>query len=237
VRIVDGHRFATEAAGERGPLLVAQCDSRLVLSGIKLAVDAEPDQPVTVLHHLGLPDELVTEVPWAELDHDTVDADHLTSVYVPDLNAPVAVELAQLWELTRTLRAQCPWDREQTHESLRRHVLEEAGEVAEAIDALATGGDDAIAHFEEELGDLLFQVDIHAALATEAGWFTLADVARGIHDKLVRRHPHVFGGAQADSAESVVRLWEEIKQAERSARARRPDGEGDEPGPAAPSGS
>lgn len=222
VRVVDGHRFAVEAAGERGPLLVGQCDSKMVLSEIKLAVDDPPQRPVVVLQRLGLPDEAVIEVMWSDLDR-TVEPDHLTSVFVPELAAPVAVELARFDELVRTLRERCPWDREQTHRSLTRHLVEETYEVIEAIEGLPVTGSDefaaddaaAVDHLEEELGDLLFQVYFHATLATEEGWFTLADVARGIHDKLVHRHPHVFGDIDATSAAEVVANWEEIKKAEK----------------------
>ncbi|MGH9223797.1 MAG: MazG family protein [Acidimicrobiales bacterium] len=210
VRLVDGRRFAVEAAGERGPLLVAQCDSQAVLSDIKLAVDDGP--AVTVLHHLGLADESVRTVPWSELDRD-VSPDHLTALWIPDLAAPVAGEMARFAELVRTLRAKCPWDQEQTHQTLTRHLLEETYEVLEAIVDLEESGD--YAHLEEELGDLLFQVVFHATLAAEDGQFTLADVARGVHDKLVHRHPHVFGDVQADTAGQVMRNWELIKQAEK----------------------
>jgi tetrapyrrole methylase family protein/MazG family protein len=214
VRLIDGHRFGVEAAGERGPLLVVQCDTRSVLSGIKLAVDQGPD--VVVLHHLGLDDESVRPVPWAELDRD-IDADHLTSVYIPVLAEPVAGEVARFAELVRTLRSRCPWDREQTHQTLTRHLLEETYEVLEAIEALDGPGpaDDAFAHLEEELGDLLFQVVFHATLGAEEGRFTLADVARGIHDKLVHRHPHVFGSVEAETPGQVIRNWEQIKKAEK----------------------
>ncbi len=117
-------------------------------------------------------------------------------------------------ELVRTLRRDCPWDREQTHRTLTRHLLEETYETLEAIDAL-DGSPDSIGHLEEELGDLLFQVFFHATLAAEEGWFTLADVARVIHDKLVHRHPHVFGSVEADTAEQVLVNWEQIKKAEK----------------------
>jgi tetrapyrrole methylase family protein/MazG family protein len=207
-RLVDGRRFAVEAAGERGPLLVAQCDSRAVLSDIKLAVDDGPE--VTVLHHLGLPDETIRTLAWAELDR-AFEPDHLTSLWLPQLAPPVGRELVRFAELVRTLRERCPWDREQTHQSLTRHLLEETYEVLEAIDGLPGSA----AHLEEELGDLLFQVVFHATLAGEAGEFTLADVARGIHDKLVRRHPHVFAGTQAETSDAVLRNWERIKQAEK----------------------
>jgi tetrapyrrole methylase family protein/MazG family protein len=220
VRLVDGHRFEVEAAGERGPLLVAQCDSRSVLSEVKLAVedtDGEPPHDVVVLHHLGLPDESVRTVPWADLDR-VIEPDHLTSLYLPAMAAPVAREVARFAELVRTLRQRCPWDREQTHQSLTRHLLEETYEVLEAIEDLdrpRAAADDGFAHLEEELGDLLFQVVFHATLGAEEGAFTLADIARTVHDKLVGRHPHVFGAVQAETAGQVVRNWEQIKKAEK----------------------
>ncbi len=208
-RIVDGHRFAAEAAGERGPLLVAQCDTALVLSDIKLALSdidrAGQESDLVVLQRLGLPDEVVTTLAWPDLDREIV-PDHLTSVWIPALAEPVAGEVARFEELVRTLRQRCPWDRAQTHRSLTRHLLEETYEVLEAIDELERDGDSA--HLEEELGDLLFQIVFHATLAAEEGAFTLADVARGIHEKLVRRHPHVFAGAEMGS-------WEQLKAAEK----------------------
>ncbi len=224
VRLVDATRFGVQAAGERGPLLVAQCWSRQVLSDVKLAVDAEPgaEPAVTVLHHLGLPDESVTTVPWSELDRVVV-PDHLTSLWIPELAPPVAAELARLDELTRRLRRDCPWDRTQTHASLAKHLLEEAYETLDAIDELGraeASGDPgleaaAVDHLEEELGDLLFQVFIHSVLAAEEGRFTVADVARGIHDKLVARHPHVFGDVVARRAGAVESNWEALKKAEK----------------------
>ncbi|MEM9711567.1 MAG: SAM-dependent methyltransferase, partial [Actinomycetota bacterium] len=163
VRLVDGHRFVTEAAGDRGPMLVAHAHARHVLSDIKLAVDDEPDAPVVVLQRLGLPDERITEVPWSELDR-SLEPDHLTCLYLPELGAPVGREVVRLWELTRTLRIECPWDREQTHHSLREHLLEEAHETLEAIDGLDPDepAPAQLDHLEEELGDLLFQVMIHS---------------------------------------------------------------------------
>jgi len=219
VRIIDGHRFAVDAAGERGPLLVAQCDSADVLSDVKLALDAgidsclASDATVTVLQRLGLPDEVVEEIPWAELDRIT--ADHLTSLYIPVLASPVAQELMRFSELVAVLRSECPWDREQTHDSLRRHLLEESYEVLEAIDHLDVESGTGYEHLEEELGDLLFQVLFHSQLASEAGQFTIADVAQNVHDKLRSRHPHVFGDVEAEDADAVVRNWEQIKKAEK----------------------
>ncbi len=216
-RLVDGHRFATAAAGERGPLLVGQCDHRDVLSDIKLAVDQPPGVAVTVLQRLGLAEEAIFEVAWDELDRE-VEADHLTSLWIPRLAAPVGAELLALAEVTRTLRERCPWDSVQTHQSLRPYVAEEAYEVIEAINRLEepTGVDE----LEEELGDLLFQVFIHATLAQEQGWFSLADVARVITEKLVRRHPHVFADTAVSGAAEVVANWDQIKAAERRQHGR-----------------
>lgn len=223
VRLVDGTRFAEQAAGQRGPLLVAQCWSPAVLSDVKLAVgDAMGDEDTaTVLHHLGLPDESVVTVPWHDLDRAVV-PDHLTSVWLPAAGPAVAAEMVALDELVRRLRADCPWDRRQTHASLARHLLEESYEVLEAIDTLAQAGSSgpevragAAGGLEEELGDLLFQVCFHSRLAAEEGWFTLADVARGVHDKLIARHPHVFGDVVAEDAATVVTNWELIKKQEK----------------------
>jgi tetrapyrrole methylase family protein / MazG family protein len=234
VRVINGDAFAVEAAGQRGPLLVAQCWSTSVLSDIKLSPESTPSDPVTVLKHLGLPDEQVWEVPWDELDRSFT-PDQLTSLWIPTFAAPVAAELVRLDELVRVLRQRCPWDREQTHGSLARHLLEESYEALEAIDTLsavdssgesrADGGggarfandeEVAVAHLEEELGDLLFQVYFHAALAAEEGRFTLADVARGVHDKLVSRHPHVFGDVVADTPEELAANWEAMKKSEKN---------------------
>lgn len=217
-RLVDGHRFAVEAAGERGPLLVAQCDSVDVLSAIKLSVEDGPVAPVRVLQRLGLADESCRDVAWDDLDRE-VRPDHLTTLWVPELAAPVGAELVGFAEVVAALRERCPWDREQTHGSLRRYLLEEAYEVLDAIDHLDEAAGAGYEELEEELGDLLFQVYFHATIAAGAGAFTLADVARGISDKLVRRHPHVFGGpgaAVADAA-AVVANWDAAKAAEKAA--------------------
>ncbi|MEZ5410516.1 MAG: MazG nucleotide pyrophosphohydrolase domain-containing protein [Acidimicrobiales bacterium] len=229
VRLIDGHRFAVEAAGERGPLLVAHVHAPWVLSDIKLALDAGDEQRAVVLQGLGTPEERVFEVAWPDLDR-MVTPDHLTSLYLPELAAPVAAELAASVELMARLRRDCPWDRAQTHRSLRRYLLEEAYEVLEAIDRLPTpsdgqgqegsapdelDADDGYELLEEELGDLWFQVLFHAQLAAEAGRFTVADVARTLHDKLVGRHPHVFGDVAVADAGEVVANWERIKQEEK----------------------
>jgi tetrapyrrole methylase family protein/MazG family protein len=213
VRLVDGRRFAVEAAGQVGPLLVGQCDQVHVLSDVKLSVDDGPE--VVVLQRLGLPDESSRTVAWDDLDR-VVEPDHLTSLWIPVLADPVAGEVARFAELVRILRAECPWDREQTHASLTRHLLEETYEVLDAIDHLDVQAGTGFAELEEELGDLLFQVVFHAVLGTEEGQFTLADVARGVHDKLYARHPHVFDpAAGATDVEQLTVDWERRKVEEK----------------------
>ncbi|HLK70637.1 MAG TPA: nucleoside triphosphate pyrophosphohydrolase [Steroidobacteraceae bacterium] len=135
--------------------------------------------------------------------------------------ADAAQALQALLQVMRQLRdpeSGCPWDQQQTFASIAPYTLEEAYEVAAAIDA----GDPQ--QLRDELGDLLFQVVFHAQMASERGWFDFAAVAQAIHDKLVRRHPHVFAGAQAGDARTQSRMWEELKAAERateSAKANR----------------
>ena len=106
----------------------------------------------------------------------------------------------------RQLRAKCPWDKKQTHASLRPYLIEEAYETLEAIDS---GQPDAM---REELGDLLLQIVFHSTLAEERGEFTMDDVVKGINEKMVSRHPHVFGDAEFETAEEVVGQWEEREQ-------------------------
>ena len=212
-RLVDGRRFEVEAAGERGPLLVGQCDQPHVLSDIKLSLDDGPE--VVVLQRLGLPDESVRTVAWDDLDRAVV-PDHLTSLWIPGLAEPVAGELARFHQLVRRLRVECPWDAEQTHASLTRHLLEETYEVLEALEHVdettGVGFDD----LEEELGDLLFQVVFHSVLAAEEGQFTLADVARGVHDKLRARHPHVFDPQPGvNDGAHLAAEWERAKVQEK----------------------
>ena len=109
----------------------------------------------------------------------------------------------------------CPWDREQTHATLRTYLIEEAYEV---LDAMKSGDD---AKFANEMGDLLLQIVFHSQIATEEGRFTVADVIREVHEKMVRRHPHVFGEKRAKDAAEVLRNWEQIKAQERASTKER----------------
>jgi len=132
--------------------------------------------------------------------------------------APPGAAFTRLVEVMARLRGEggCPWDREQTRESLKPYVVEEAYEVLEAIDE----GD--AAKLREELGDLLLQVVFQAQVAREVGEFTITEVIQAIVEKLVRRHPHVFGDASASTAQEVLHRWEAIKRAERQNERRRP---------------
>jgi tetrapyrrole methylase family protein/MazG family protein len=229
-RVVDARAFAAGTAGLGGAMLVAQCDSQFVLSDVKLAllevVDAS--HPVVALQRLGLADELVTHLELVDLDR-SVEPDHLTAVFVDVGGARVGAELVRLVELAERLRGPggCPWDAEQTHASLAKYLVEEAYETLEAVERLppdsppAEVDPDLDVLLADELGDLLYQVVFHSILAGERGAFTIADVARGVHDKLVRRHPHVFGvgdgeGSDQDrSSTDVLETWEQIKRAEK----------------------
>ncbi|HEX5502172.1 MAG TPA: MazG family protein [Thermomicrobiales bacterium] len=231
-QLVDGLELA--AAGEAEPFgggrlplsplrpaLIGQVYSAPVASAVKLALmRLYPDEhPVTVLRGLsaGGAGE-VRAIPLHELDHGA--PDHLTSVYLPALPPECAVRVAQgLQAITARLRAPdgCPWDREQTHRSIRANFLEET---CEALDALDAGDLDA---FREELGDVLLQVYLQSQIAEEAGEFTLEDVYEAIATKLVRRHPHVFGDVVARDSDAVLRNWERIKAAERRAQGARRD--------------
>ncbi len=204
------------------PALVAQVYNRRLASGVKLALSElyPEDWEVTLAQWAGLPDrEVIRRIPLYELDRDE-SADHLTTLYLPPLDPLMATRSPEgLRMIVMRLRAPdgCPWDRQQTHQSLRRYVLEEAYEVAEAIDDL-DGTPETAGKLADELGDLLLQVYLHAEVANQEDAFHLGDVYQFVSEKLIRRHPHVFGDVAVRDAEHVVRNWEAIKREERAAR-------------------
>jgi XTP/dITP diphosphohydrolase/ATP diphosphatase len=126
---------------------------------------------------------------------------------------PTAASLAEAIAIMARLRGPdgCPWDREQTFDSIKRHTLEETYEVFDAIERRAWP------ELKDELGDLLLQVLFYAQMASEAGYFTLEDVAANLNAKLIRRHPHIFAGAEVADSDAVLRNWEQIKQSEKQA--------------------
>ncbi len=223
-RVVDGATLGVADLDVGGALLIAQCDRRLVLTDVKLTLleRLTPDTPIAVLHHLGLGEESVTMIPLVELDR--IEPDHLTSLFVATSRSGEVTELARLLELARRLRAPggCPWDADQSHHSLTRYLLEEAYEVVDAVSHLpaaapagTTPDHPGYPLLLDELGDLLYQVVFHAVLAEETGAFGMGEVAAGIHTKLVRRHPHVFGDVDAMTSDDVMANWEQIKKAEK----------------------
>jgi tetrapyrrole methylase family protein/MazG family protein len=199
-----------------GPVLLYQVHDRQSASRAKLALMRAgfPDEhPVTILRAAGLPDANKTEVPLYLLDRR--EHDHLTSVWVPPLPAESRPHdfdsLRRIVARLRDPESGCPWDLKQTHQSLKKYAIEEAYEVCEAIDS---EDPDALC---EELGDLLLQVLLNAQIASESGTFDLDDICRVHGDKLVRRHPHIFGEAEnfAD-ADAALKSWNAIKAAEKT---------------------
>ena len=196
------------------PALVGQLYSQPLTSALKLTLmNVYPDDhPVTLVHAAGTVGSTATTVPLYELDR-AQQVDHLTTLYVPPLQE-VGGPLAFLSTVAR-LRAPggCPWDQEQTHQSLRPGLLQETYEVLAALDEQ---DDDKLC---EELGDLLMQIAMHAQIATEEGAFTFSNVVNGIDSKLKRRHPHVFGDLDVRDTDEVLRNWEAIKARERDSGA------------------
>ncbi len=192
------------------PTLVGQLYGRRLASGVKLTLmNLLPDHhPLTLVRGAGTESVVVKTLPLYQLDRSD-DIDHLTTLYIPPLPQPGSIETFQ--DTVARLRAPdgCPWDREQTHRSLRSCLLEETYEVLEALD-----NDDPV-KLREELGDLLMQIVLHTQMAIEAGDFDLAQVVRSIDTKIKRRHPHVFGQAVVSDSAQVLHNWEEIKRGER----------------------
>jgi tetrapyrrole methylase family protein/MazG family protein len=225
LQIIDGEEMALAvdaepfAAGQIGldpkrTVLVGQIYNQPLASAVKLGLGRVfPDHHrVLVVTSAGVPGEAtVHEVPLYEIDR--IEVDHLTSVVVPPLAQLDAVRSPDaLTRIVARLRAPggCPWDRAQTHATLRDPILDEAHETVDAIDTEDVDG------LAEELGDLLLLVTMHSQLAEEEGTFRLEDVYEGISRKLVRRHPHVFGDGQATTPDAVVATWEGVEAAERA---------------------
>ncbi len=247
LRIIDAQDFG--AVGEAGayPLMITQVYSRLVAGDLKIALmdKLSDDYVIYFLRNLGLPNEECRAIKLFELDRQP-QIDHLTSVYVPpevseaepisfgeggeDASQPEEAltpttgfddtDIQPLVDVMRVLREPggCPWNREQTHASIRSNMIEEVYEYLEAVDADDTAG------MREELGDVLMQIVFHARMAEEAGRFDLQDVIDEVVDKLIRRHPHVFGDTVVQGSDDVLRNWEAIKKEEKTERKHILDG-------------
>ena len=218
--IVDGLRLEQQRPNPEKGNVIIQAYSRMVLSEIKLSLmEYYPDQhPVAVVTAAGVPgQERLDRLPLYQLDR-VQEVNHLTSVYVPPLEGPATgrccYPLDPLVEVMARLRGidGCPWDREQDHLSLRKYILEEAYEVIEALDS------QDMYNTCEELGDLLLQIVFHAQIASEGGRFNINDVVGGITEKMIRRHPHVFGGVKVENSAEVLLNWAAIKELEKPGR-------------------
>jgi len=193
------------------PALVGQVYNISIASDLKLTLmNQYPDaHPVVLLHGAGLPEAQREAVPLYELDHSPHIA-HLTTLYIPPLPQASSIEAFQ--ETIAHLRAPegCPWDRKQTHQSLRPYLLEETYEV---LDALDSGDLDAL---QEELGDLLLQVVLHSQIAVDDGTFKMADIVAGVNAKIIRRHPHVWGEVEVHTVDDLKQVWDAQKKAEKT---------------------
>jgi len=218
---IDGFQFIDATAFDpsdvtyRQHTIFCQVYDQMVASNVKLTLleDLPPSFEVAIIDRAGTPEEVVRYLPIEELDREVWQS-NLMVVYVPPVDDAL---LHHQWNTLRDVIAilrgpdGCPWDQKQTHESLRKYALEEVYELIEAIDA---GDDDAII---AELGDVLLQVMLHSQIGEDNGYFTINDVIKSTTDKMIRRHPHVFGGAIFSSEEELKQAWEMIKQQEKGA--------------------
>ncbi|SHI96563.1 tetrapyrrole methylase family protein / MazG family protein [Geosporobacter subterraneus DSM 17957] len=219
LQIVDGLQLDSQIPNSDEDVLITQVYSRAVASGIKLnLMNYYPDEtPITIIRGAGIPKiEHIEYCRLHEMDHfDWID--YLTSVYIPKLgeNAEKYYTMNNLIHIMAKLRNKdgCPWDRKQTHESLKQYLIEEAYEVLEAIEKEDSD------LMVEELGDLLLQIVFHARIAEESGHFSMIDVLTGICKKLVYRHPHVFGSYRVNTDTAALQNWEEMKRKEKDEKS------------------
>ncbi len=213
LQIVTVTNVLTQGVKINVPVLITQIDSAGTLQTLKATLQSRfaDDYPVTVIDDVTDSDPQSFPLTLEQIS-DQKRVAYPISLYVPVQVSEVAIALQQLVDVVAQLRHPedgCPWDLAQTPQSLTPYIIEEA---YETIDAIDQGDQDEIA---EELGDLLLQVVLQAQLASEAQDFSLQDVAEGITDKMMRRHPHVFGDTKTDNIEEVRNNWEEIKAAEK----------------------
>lgn len=212
LQVLNGHDLPDPLILDK-PTIIGHLDSPEALADVGSAVDRVTAEgaTVTILRGVGSEDAVVVRSDPAALDPAL--AGDRTSMYVDaEPGGLVGVIRAM-----RVLREQCPWDRSQTHQSLAKYLVEETHELIDAIAALESDPGDLVAYagVEEELGDVLLSVLFHAVIAREAGVFDLDDVAERLRQKLVRRHPHVFGDVEVGSASEVKSNWDRIKAAEK----------------------
>lgn len=219
LKVVDALQIEEQGVDPRIPTIVTQVYNPMVAADVKLTLMSfyADDYQIAVVRAAGVPDEeKVAWVPLYELDRLSW-IDHLTSVYLPpDKSVQKTYDLTPLVEVMETLRGPegCPWDIEQNHASLKRYIVEEVYEVVEAVDL------QDMDKLCDELGDLLLQIVFHARIAEEHGNFTIQDIIDTVTEKMLRRHPHVFGDVLAETADAVMVNWEKIKKAEKAGMER-----------------
>ncbi|MBI5997706.1 nucleoside triphosphate pyrophosphohydrolase [Clostridium perfringens] len=212
VKIIDAFDMKNQILDKRVGTIITQVYNNFIASEVKLRLleGYEDDTEIIFVRAAGVEGlESIRKIPLYELDWQE-DIDYLTSIYIPkDLGNKK--DFQDLLDIIETLRnpGGCPWDREQTHESLKSALLEECYEV---IDAIENEDEDALI---EELGDVLLQVVFHASIGKEDGYFDIMDVIGGISNKMINRHPHVFGNEEANTSEQVLVNWDEIKKEEK----------------------
>ncbi len=193
--------------------IIIQVYNQMVAASVKVHLSEyyDDDQVIYIVKSAGIKNqEVIKKVFLWELDHFDI-FDHLTTLVINPVSEDVRRKgFRDFVDVMRLLRGEngCPWDRQQTHESLKKHLIEEVYEVIEAIDS------EDSEHLEEELGDLLLQIVFHGLIEEEMGYFTLTDITNRITEKLIRRHPHVFGDLEADSPDEVETIWNGVKQKE-----------------------
>ncbi|MDP4144510.1 MAG: nucleoside triphosphate pyrophosphohydrolase [Bacillota bacterium] len=209
MKVIDAFDIKNQLLDKRIGTIVTQVYNKFIASEVKLALlDYYDDETeLYFIRAAGIKDmESVRKMPLYELDRQE-DIDYLTSLYIPR-NTSSTKDFNDLLDIMDRLRGEggCPWDREQNHESLKKYLIEESYEVLEAID---NNDDNALV---EELGDVLLQVVFHAQISKEDGYFNINDVIKGICEKMIERHPHVFGDMSAENSEQVLVNWDKIKQ-------------------------
>ncbi|MBM7610101.1 tetrapyrrole methylase family protein/MazG family protein [Lysinibacillus composti] len=213
-QLLDGTSFSIHDVNMRQHILIAQVYDAFSASEVKLTLMEKyrDDYPVTIVIAAGSSQESLKTVPLYELDQ-SVEINNLTTVYVPPVehDEDALKDWTTFRKIIATLRGPngCPWDQKQTHESLKKYLLEEAHELLAAIDEEDDFG------IVEELGDVLLQVFLHAQIGEDEGYFNLEEVLASISEKMIRRHPHVFGDVNVEDAEEVVTNWNAIKQIEK----------------------
>ena len=209
--ILDSTDLSSKGISSETDTIITQVYNRRVASEVKLALSdyLEDEAQIIYIRNAGIKgQEEVRRIPLWSLDRQE-DVDHLTSVFIErESVSPVFNDFRRTIDALRNPGG-CPWDREQTHESLRRYLIEEAYEVTDAI----TQGD--MDDVREELGDVLLQVLLHSRIAQENGDFTINDVIRTVNEKMINRHPHVFGELDLKDSEAVLVNWENIKKTEK----------------------